>query len=183
LGVDGWYDEPAGMDYRHDEELWQQWFAELGPRLLLFARQQTRSEQDAEDVLQDVWVRVWRERGRLGNDPTGARRFAFCAVRRAAIDLARRHDRRAAREQQVVADAGEPVAWFAGDWETQERAHEIQSALARVPAEQREVIVLKIWGELTFAEIAEVADIPANTAASRYRLGIEALRACLPVEL
>ncbi len=170
------------MHNRHEDELWQDWFAELGPRLLLFARQQTRSEQDAEDVLQEVWVRLWRERHRLGVELTSARRFAFCAIRRAAIDLARRHDRRAAREQQVVADTDEPVVWFAGDWETQERARVIQTALDQVPTEQREVIVLKIWGELTFAEIAEVAEIPANTAASRYRLGLEALREHLPAE-
>jgi RNA polymerase sigma-70 factor (ECF subfamily) len=40
----------------------------------------------------------------------------------------------------------------------------------------REVVILKVWGELTFAEIAEALDIPANTAASRYRYGLEELR-------
>jgi RNA polymerase sigma-70 factor (ECF subfamily) len=99
------------------------------------------------------------------------------------VDLARRQDRRAAREQRVVAEADPPVIWFAGDWETQERARAIQTALAAVPADQREVIVLKTWAELTFAEIAEVLDIPANTAASRYRLGLEALREQLPARL
>lgn len=52
----------------------------------------------------------------------------------------------------------------------------IQSALARLPAAQREVLVLKIWGELTFDAIARELDIPLNTAASRYRYALAALR-------
>jgi len=45
-----------------------------------------------------------------------------------------------------------------------------------LPAPQREVITLKVWGGLTFAEIAATLDIPPNTAASRYRYGLEELR-------
>ena len=168
------------MQYRYDDEQWLRWLADNAARLLLFARQQTRTEQDAEDVFQETCVRVWRQWRRLAGNPTDARRFAFATIRRAAVDFARRQDRRAAREQRAVAEADPPVVWFTGDWETQERARAIQAALDRVPAEQREVIVLKTWGELTFAEIAEVLDIPANTAASRYRLGLEALRTYLP---
>lgn len=52
----------------------------------------------------------------------------------------------------------------------------IQSALGRLPEAQREVLVLKIWGELTFDEIARELDIPLNTAASRYRYALAALR-------
>jgi RNA polymerase sigma-70 factor (ECF subfamily) len=169
------------MQDRHDEQ-WQRWLADNAARLLLFARQQTRSEPDAEDVFQESCLRVWQQWRRLHGDPTAARRLAFATVRRTAVDFARRQDRRAAREQRALADADPPVVWFDGDWETQERARVIQAALERIPAEQREVIVMKTWGELTFAEIAEVLDIPANTAASRYRLGLETLRARLPAQ-
>jgi RNA polymerase sigma-70 factor (ECF subfamily) len=57
----------------------------------------------------------------------------------------------------------------------------IQSAMARLPEAQREVLVLKIWGELTFDEIARELDIPLNTAASRYRYALAALRQELTV--
>jgi RNA polymerase sigma-70 factor (ECF subfamily) len=174
------YNEPAHMQNQHDEEAWQHWLADNATRLLLFARQQTRTEPDAEDVFQESCIRVWQQWRRLRGTPTDARRFAFATIRRVAVDLARRQDRRLAREQRAAVEADPPIVWFAGNWETEERARAIQTALARVPAEQREVIVLKTWGELTFAEIAEVLDIPANTAASRYRLGIEALRLHLP---
>jgi RNA polymerase sigma-70 factor (ECF subfamily) len=52
----------------------------------------------------------------------------------------------------------------------------IQNAMSRLPDMHREVITLKVWGELTFAEIADVLGIPPNTAASRYRYGLADLR-------
>ena len=51
-----------------------------------------------------------------------------------------------------------------------------QAALTQLPPEQREVIVLKVWGGLTFSQIAETLGMPANTAASRYRYGLTALK-------
>ena len=45
-----------------------------------------------------------------------------------------------------------------------------------MPEKNREVVMLKIWSELTFAQIADTLDIPLNTAASRYRYGLEMLR-------
>jgi RNA polymerase sigma-70 factor (ECF subfamily) len=52
----------------------------------------------------------------------------------------------------------------------------LQSALRTLPGEQREVVVLRIWGQLTYEEAAAVIGISPNTAASRYRYGIEKLR-------
>ena len=53
---------------------------------------------------------------------------------------------------------------------------ELAAAVDRLPIEQREVLVMKIWNELTFAEIASALDISQNTAASRYRYGLTALK-------
>jgi len=52
----------------------------------------------------------------------------------------------------------------------------IEDAVRGLPSIYREVITLKVWGELTFEEIATVLGIPANTAASRYRYGLAELR-------
>jgi len=49
-------------------------------------------------------------------------------------------------------------------------------ALGELPAEQRSVVHLKLWEGLTFEQIAEVLDVPPNTAASRYRYGLDKLR-------
>jgi RNA polymerase sigma-70 factor (ECF subfamily) len=51
--------------------------------------------------------------------------------------------------------------------------------LARIPEKHREVIVLKIWGELTFAQIAAQLGESPNTVASRYRYGLEHLKKLL----
>jgi RNA polymerase sigma-70 factor (ECF subfamily) len=60
--------------------------------------------------------------------------------------------------------------------EGDERRQEIENALQRLPEDQREVLVLKIWQEFTFEQIGQALEIPANTAASRYRYALKSLR-------
>jgi RNA polymerase sigma-70 factor (ECF subfamily) len=105
--------------------------------------------------------------------------LVFAHIRHAAIDLARRDTRRAAREE-AVAEETPMLTWFDIPVEATERSQQLDRAMRALPAEQQAVVTLKIWGELTFAEIAGVLDIPANTAASRYRLALESLRRRLP---
>lgn len=150
---------------------WDQWLARHAPRLLLFARQQARCEADAQELVQDAVVEAWRHQAD-GVPPAPG--LVFGLIRRRAIDLARRNDRRVNRES--AAQESTPPEWFAPEIEDRERARLLQDALKQLPTVQREVVMLKIWGELTFAEIAEALDIPPNTAASRYRYALEELR-------
>ncbi len=150
---------------------WEQWLAEHVPALLLFARQQTRSEADAQDVLQEAVIHCWKQRA-PGQLPPLAQVFA--KIRRRAIDLARSNERRAARES--MAGAGASENWFDSSVEDRERSRLVQEAMSTLPAIYREVLTLKIWGGLTFEQIGEALEIPANTAASRYRYGLEQLR-------
>ena len=71
---------------------------------------------------------------------------------------------------------------FVTSAEHNERQAAIEDALRDLPTEQAEVLALKIWGELTFPQIAEALDIPPNTAASRYRYAISKLRETLAEE-
>jgi RNA polymerase sigma-70 factor, ECF subfamily len=68
------------------------------------------------------------------------------------------------------------VQWLESSSDSTETALALQSALRVLPEEQREVVVLRIWGQLTFDEIAGVVDISPNTAASRYRYGLMKLK-------
>ena len=157
---------------------WSDWLREFAPRLMIYARQQTRCEADAEDVLQNALLKTWKTHGR---EPTPEMLgLVYTNIRRCAIDLARSVDRRTIREQKVVLDAGEPVAWF--ELPDDDEARALQVALSTIPDKYREVITLKIWGDQTFAEIGETLAISPNTAASRYRYGLEALRRCLAHE-
>ncbi len=153
---------------------WKDWFEAYGPKLLLCARQWTRSLADAEDVVQEAFVRYWRHQRELPGDPQA---LLITSVRRAALDLARREGRRAVREEKADGGLEEREGIFdplPGDGD--ERRTEIECALQRLPEEQREVLVLKIWEELTFEQIGEVLAISPNTAASRYRYALGALR-------
>ena len=148
---------------------WRSWLEEHAPKFLLFARQKARSEADAQDLMQEAIVEAAQRNGWAG-PPAPA--LVFATIHRRAIDWARREDRRAAREAATV----ETGPWFDTTPEQRERAAIIQDIMRKLPSIYREVITLKLWGELTFAEIAESLDIPANTAASRYRYGLEELR-------
>ena len=161
---------------------WGDWLAEHGSKLLLFARQQTRRHEDAEDILQEALVKLARkvEEGEFFGGQEAWLPFLYTQIRREAIDLGRRNDRRQRREEVVaereqLEDDGEE-AWFESAGYGDERREMLEAALRELPRKFSEVIVMKIWGGRTFAEIGETLDISMNTAASRYRYGIEALR-------
>ena len=137
---------------------------------MLFARTRTRSEADAEDLLQEAVVEsAGKSEGNLPDLP-----LVYATIRRRAIDLARKTDRRIAREE--VAAEESDTCWFDDTIEQKETARVIDRAIKKMPEKFREVVILKIWSELTFAQIAETLDIPLNTAASRYRYGLEILK-------
>ena len=159
------------MDKSPTQADWRRWLNDHAPQFLLFARQQARSEADAQDLVQEAVVEAW-QRQHDGRPPPLA--LVFATLRRRAIDLARREDRRTGREQAVREQSVE--AWFDTGVEDRELRQLMQNAMTRIPDRYREVITLKLWGGLTFAEIAEALGIPANTAASHYRCGLVELR-------
>jgi len=144
---------------------------EHGPKFLLFARQQTRFGVDAQDLVQEAVVECWRRQA-IGAPPAAG--LVFATIRRRAIDLGRSADRRAGREAAAARES--PDGWFDSSLEERERDQLIQEAMNALPDIYREVLTLKVWGELTFAEIADILEIPPNTAASRYRYGLAELR-------
>ena len=161
------------------EPIWKSWFARHGAKLLLFARQQARNPHDAEDLVQEAFVRIWRLYGHTGEVAPG---LVYRAVRRLAIDWARSLDRRKIREQKVVAEF--PLfESFKSSIEQNERQKAILAAVDRLPPEQKEVLTLKIWGELTFDEIGRTLDLSLNTVASRYRYALQKLRDWIPAQL
>jgi RNA polymerase sigma-70 factor, ECF subfamily len=159
------------MDESPQQADWRRWLEDHAPKFLLFARQQARSEADAQDLVQEAVVEACRRR-RNGEPPPAA--LVFATIRRRAIDLARCEARRAGRELAAIEPL--PAAWFDTSVEDRELQQLIQDAMSRLPETYRQVLTLKVWGGLTFAEIADTLDIPANTAASRYRYGLTELR-------
>jgi RNA polymerase sigma-70 factor (ECF subfamily) len=156
-------------------EDWKVCFSELGPGLVLFARQWVQSLADAEDIVQEAFVRFWRRNHNIQN-----RGLLYATVRSIALDRIRGDSRRARREAVAVADADQSVEpQFQFEDESQKA---LVRALDGLPKDQREVLVMKIWNELTFAEIGQALGVSQNTAASRYRYALAALRKTLPVQ-
>lgn len=163
---------------------WNAWLQENGSRLLLFARQQSRSQEDAEDILQEALIRLARKLadGSFDGGASEWTSYVFASIRRLAIDFGRKEDRRRRREDLVVRDEdGESDGIFADPWFNSASSDDelrklVEAALKKIPSKFAEVIVLKIWNNMTFQQISDTLEIPMNTIASRYRYGIEQLR-------
>jgi len=144
------------------------------PALFAFLLNVTRDEADTKDILQEVFVKLARQPGFL-DDARNERAFLIRLAHNQAIDLMRRRGTREAYYQKLAAESGFPFAPAAN---ADERAFReaLAEALGDLPAEQRAVVHLKLWEGLTLEAIAETLDIPPNTAASRYRYGLDKLR-------
>lgn len=137
----------------------------------------TRNEADARDLLQEVFVRLARDPGLL-RSARNPRSFLLRISHNLAVDFIRRESVRNRATEELQ---GEPVELFAKTSSADLEAfrEELQAALGQLPAEQRAIIHLKLWEGLTFEEIAGTLNIPPNTAASRYRYGIDKLRGAM----
>ncbi len=156
-------------------ETWRELLARHGPALVLFARQWVGTHADAEDAVQDAFVRLLKAPKR----PDDELAYLYSCVRTAAIDATRTRTRR----KRVDEKRSTPESVFEASPEQAELSASVESALARLPDEQREIVVMKIWGGLTFAQIAAALLLSPNTAASRYRYAMERLESSLAHEV
>jgi RNA polymerase sigma-70 factor (ECF subfamily) len=142
--------------------------------LFAFLLNLTRSEADTRDLLQEMFVKLARDPQLLAG-VREERAFLIRLAHNAAIDLIRR---RGMRERTKEDFAAERLSLFASTSDPDETMFrdELSAALGELPEDQRAVVHLKLWGGITFEEIATVLDIPPNTAASRYRYGLDKLR-------
>lgn len=136
-----------------------------------------KDESSAEEVSQEVFVKVWSSAGTFRPDRGKVSSWLLTIARRAAIDRLRKGDRRpqVAPGIEVEADwdprMGEPLS----DSE-EARWRTLYFALQELPVEQRKAIVLSYYHGLSHSEIAAQLDIPLGTAKTRIRLGMEKLR-------
>jgi RNA polymerase sigma-70 factor, ECF subfamily len=148
---------------------WEKCFAELAPRLVLYARQLTQTAADAEDVVQMAFVRWWR---RFPNGDRDHVPLLYAAVRTIALDLRRSSVRRSKRENvSYLAEEAREPGYFELAAEQQDLARIVEKSMEGLPEEQREVVTLHVWGGLTFAQIAE-----ATGGLDQYHRGALSLR-------
>lgn len=154
---------------------WKDWLASEGGRLLLYARQRTGSLEEAEDVLQDSLIRLWGYQEERGYRPPDVP-LAFSVVRFVAMDAGRKIGRRKKRDEKVIQLHDYDEHWLDPTMEEDEDALTLRTAVENLSPKLREVVVLKVWSGLTFAEIGSVLKVSHNTAASRYRYALELLQ-------
>lgn len=149
-------------------------YEEHAQALFAFLLNFTRREADTKDLLQEVFVKLARQ-PRLLDGVRDERAFLIRLAHNLAIDAARR---RLARERTSQRFADEPVVLFAPGADPDEAGFRraLSGAVGELPVEQRAVVHLRLWEGLTFEAIAAVLEIPLNTAASRYRYGLDKLR-------
>jgi RNA polymerase sigma-70 factor, ECF subfamily len=149
-------------------------YDEHAQALFAFLLNFTRDENDTRDVLQEIFTRLAREPGLL-RGARDERAFLIRLAHNAAIDFMRRRGTRQKYQDQF---GEEEFSIFAADQNPDVAAfrESLSRALAELPEDQRAVVHLKLWENLTFEQIATALDISPNTAASRYRYGIDKMR-------
>jgi RNA polymerase sigma-70 factor, ECF subfamily len=142
--------------------------------LFAFVLNVTRNEADTRDVLQELFIKIARQPELLHN-VRNERAFLLTLSHHAAINLIRR---RGTREKNYEQLGAETASAFTRSPDPDEQAFReaLSRALHDLPMHQRVVVHLKLWERLTFEAIAEALKIPLNTAASRYRYGLDKLR-------
>lgn len=154
---------------------WEQLYDENARALTLYARQWLPSMADAEDCVQDAFIRLLKSPQQFSENPVPV---LYQAVKWAALDRIRSSRRRERREETSSAETDQ-VSLFENHLDKRERREAVEEAIQQLPDEQREVLTMHIWGELPFREIGEALGISLNTAASRYRYALKKLRQIL----
>jgi RNA polymerase sigma-70 factor (ECF subfamily) len=139
--------------------------------LVLYGRALGLSHAEAEDVVQETFVALMQR----SQEPESPEHYCVRSFRNRALNYRRSMWRRLTREL-------ESSRWFERSPAETPAERAAMRGLAALPQDQREVIVLKIWHKHTFDEIGGLLDISPNTAAGRYRYGLQKLRTCLKQE-
>ena len=151
-------------------------FDEHARELMGYARALLRDEHRAEDALQETFLRLASSPQRL-QGVQNMRAYLYKMIRNEAFRLLGKEKRRLEKRE---AYQGVCLIQQRKDARSKpEEVEELNRALQSLPDEQREVVFLKCVEGFTFAEMAELLDIPQNTASSRYRYGLKKLRELL----
>jgi RNA polymerase sigma-70 factor, ECF subfamily len=141
-----------------------------GKGMIAYARAMIGSADDAEDAVQEVFVRLARNAKNL-HRIKDLRKYLFRATRNEVYELLRGKMRRQRLEDGVARSIEETVVGSPSD-----EAAAVMEGFSELPADQREVLALKVFQGLTFREIGQIIGKSQNTVSSRYRYAVERLR-------
>lgn len=148
------------------EQLWRR----HADRLLLYATSVLSDRAAAEDALQNVFVRLMAS---PPSDVDSEAGYLFRAVRNESLNMLRSRKMASRLQSPMFDEVAEDPRTSA---ELAERGRQVEKVLLRIPTEEREAVVLKIWGDLSIPDAAEVAGVTEKTFEHRYYRGLAALK-------
>jgi RNA polymerase sigma-70 factor (ECF subfamily) len=141
------------------------------------------SEDQAQDVVRDAFLILWRDAGRYDPTQGTVRRWLMTMVHDRAIDAVRRLSRRDRLHSDPAIPLGQPAASDLTDRAARAQTPAIRDALQTLPEDQGRIVELAFYGGWTQGEIAEMLELPLSTVKSRARLGLLKLRDALLSQL
>lgn len=149
-------------------------FDAQAPALRLYLRQWL-DEASAQDLVQECFIQLIRER----RPPDEPRPWLFRVARNKAMNWIRSHNRRVQRETKLVeTEAGLNVGWF-DSAASQVESQEAEVLLNQLDPLERETVILKIWGDCTFEQVAKVLDLSISKAHRTYQKALQEIRSQL----
>ena len=142
------------------------------------ARRILSDEQLAQEVVQEVFLSLWGNADRFDPSRASVSSYLLSITHHRAVDVVRREEnqRRRRVSDQVLELEADPGVDVEGDAVSAERARWVRSALAGLPAPQREALALAYFGGYTQREVAELAAVPLGTVKTRMAAGMRKLQ-------
>jgi RNA polymerase sigma-70 factor (ECF subfamily) len=183
VGIDTYhdFDDPrlVGAIVDHDEQALAEAYRRHGDSCFALARRVLFDGALAEEVVQELFVRLWKQPERFESERGSLRSFLIAQAHGRSVDLLRAETARRRREEREARQrVPEPVDLDREIINLSE-AEAVQSALAALPEAEREAIELAYFGGHTYREVAVLLEQPEGTVKSRIRAGMLRLRAAL----
>ena len=160
----------------HDRQAFATLFRYYAPRLKSFLAKQGFVDGEAEDLIQETMLNLWRKAESFDASKAGVSTWIFTIARNCGIDRRRRMARMSSEPVADDFDAVDPDPSAEQQIVVRENEAAVRAALERLPAEQAAVIRMSFYGENPQAEIAKTLGIPLGTVKSRVRLALQKLR-------
>jgi RNA polymerase sigma-70 factor, ECF subfamily len=157
-------------------------FRRHGGAVASLARRVTRDTHRAEEVCQTVFTDLWRSPERYDPERGGLRPWLLSLTHRRSVDLVRSESARRRRQEHEAALSPMAVDEVESAVHTTALADEVRRAVHRLPAPEREPILLAYFGDRSYRDTAEMLGLPEGTVKSRIRSGLASLRRALDVE-
>jgi RNA polymerase sigma-70 factor (ECF subfamily) len=169
---------------RGDRIAFEDLYDTMAPRVLGLARRVVRDPAQAEEVMQEVLVEVWRAAARFDAERGSAVSWIMTITHRRAVDRVRSAQAATDREDTVASrEVARPFDEVSEAVEARLEQEQVRRALTGLTDLQREAVTLAYYGGYTYREVAVLLDVPLGTVKTRLRDGLIRLRDALGVQL